>query len=1036
MHYRQLVFLAVTVLVLFGIYGLLKMNKNEFPNLTIRQGVVVAVYPGVSPMEMEQQVTKPLEDYIFTYKEVNKQKTRSNTKNGMVIVQVELNDEISEAEKERFWSRFKFGMQQFKSSLPQGVLTLITQDDFGDTAALLITMESQDKTYRELHEYMKQLKEQLRQVESVGKMTVYGEQMEQISVQLDNNRLSQYGVGANAIMMQLLGKGFVTTAGTVKTDSYDSPILVSSSINMVNDVEQTVVFSDQNGNVVRLKDIATVKREYAEPQSYVTMRHASDSLQTAGTKCIVLSVEMKRGRSITDMGSEIDNKLKAFEQTLPRDVKLTKITDQPHVVGYSVVNFLKELLIAIIAVMIVVILLMPIRVALVAASTIPLTIFISLGIFYAFDIELNTATLAALIVSLGMVVDNSIVIIDNYVEKIAEGQSRWHASIESAQHFFKSILTATLAISVTFFPFLFTLTGVAIDFLKLFPWAVLLILLVSLAIAELVVPFLQFYFIRKPLQQKLRPDGRKPFSLLDWTQRYYDRLIDVCFRHPYMTIGAGVLSVVVAACIFPFIPQKLMPKAERNQFAVEMTLPTGTSLNRTAELADSLERILIRDPRVVSIASFKGTASPRFHSSYAPQQGGPNFAQFIVNTISDEASEEMLEDYRMQYMTAFPEAYVRFKQMTNSAEANPVEVRLQGDDWETLKQTADSLTRYMRAMPELMLVRNDVLEPLLTTTVTLDEEQSARLGINNATVETSLMSRYNSDGLTVGTVWNGDYATAIRLKGSNADRGSEGKVDDELMGGNMGLAQVPLNQVAQVNPVWHDGQISHRNGRRTITIMSEVANGVNVTAISTQLEKKLRQMQLPEGVTMEMGGEIGENADMMPRVISALMMAIAIIFFLLVFHFKHIGTAVLLLVSQVLVLFGTVVSVLIQGIDFSLTCFFGVISLMGILVRNAIIMYDYAEELQRTEKLSAHDAIYHSAKRRMRPIFLTSAAASMGVIPMILGGSGMWSPMGAVICYGTIITMLLILTVLPIGYWKLKAGTIKKRTVKAAMEKE
>ena len=1017
MHYRQIVILITCCLIAFGVYGLDKMNKNEFPDFTIRQGVVLAVYPGATAEDVEEQVTKPLENYIFSYKEVKKAKTKSYSRNGVSIIQVELNDDVTD--KDAFWSKFKHGVSSFKSSLPQGVLALQVNDDFGDTSSLLITLESKDKTYRELNDYMNSLKDSLRQIESVGRLNVYGMQKEQICVYLDNDRLSHYGINDKTIAVSLLNKGFVTIA-SLKDGSYNSPVYVQRSMNMVRDVENMIVYSDVRGNNVRLGDVARVVREYPAPNAYVTNN---------GVKCLVLSAEIKKGRSITEMGASIDKKLEGFKQTLPNDVSTFKITDQAKVVNDSVIDFLSELLIAIVAVVIVVMLLMPMRVALVAASTIPITIFISLGLFYAFGIELNTVTLAALIVTLGMIVDNSIVIIDSYVEMLAQGYSRWNASIKSATHFFKSILTATLAISVTFFPFLITMTGMSHDFLLLFPWSISIVLFVSLLVAELVVPFLQFYFIKKPME--VVKDGEngqnKKFSFLDVLQRVYDKLIDRCFAHPYITVGVGVLSVVIGVWMLGLLPQQLMPTAERNQFAVEIYLPTGSSMEKTVQIADSVKSVLKQDDRVVSIASFNGMSSPRFHASYAPQFAGTNYAQFIVNTKDDKATVEVLEKYGPEYEAAFPGAYVRFKQLTYSDAVNPVEVRLTGDDWKQLKSVADSLTGVLRKNPELRLVRNDLNEQLVTTCVKLDEDKAARLGISNSTAEIAMAMRYNSDGLPVGTVWNGDYDVSVKLKGNHADHSTRQNVADEMIPVFGGISNVPLRQVATVTPEWQDGQIPHRNGIRTITILSDVAQGVNITAASEKIQKQLGKVHLPNGVNLTYGGELEGNAECMPQILSALMVAVAIIFFLLLGHFRRISTALLLLFSLLLCVFGTAAGILIQGVNMSLTCFLGIISLMGILVRNAIIMYDYAEELRTNEKMTAHEAIYTSAKRRLRPIFLTSAAASMGVIPMIIGGSGLWMPMGAVICYGTLITMIFILTILPVGYWLVMSGTSRKR---------
>lgn len=607
MHYRQIIILLTCCLMAFGVFGLAEMKKNEFPDFTIRQGIVAAVCPGYTAAEVEEQVTKPLEDYIFSYKEVKKAKTHSTSKDGMVIIQVQLNDDLNN--KDEFWSKFKHGINGFKAQLPSGVFAVQVMDDFGDTSALLVTMESEDKTYRELNDYMDALKDRLRRIESVGRMTVYGMQQEQISVYVDNDRLAHYGISDQTLAMTLFGKGFATSAGRVKSAGYVSPLYVTRSMNTLRDVQEIIVLSTPDGENVRLKDVARVVKEYPVTDSYITNN---------GRKCLLLSVEMKKGKNIVKMGEDVKAELDSFAETLPDDVEIFKITDQSQVVADSVANFLHELIIAICAVVVVVMLLMPMRVALVAASTIPISIFISLGLFYAFGIELNTVTLAALIVTLGMIVDNSIVIIDSYLEMISQGGSRWHASIKSATHFFKSIFSATLAISITFFPFLFTMTGMIADFLVSFPWAITLILMISLLVAELLVPFMQFYFIRKPIESELPKNGKKKFSFLEFLQKGYDRLLDICFAWPRTTLAVGVLSIIVGVLMMGGLPQQLMPMAERNQFAVEIYMPTGTAVEKTAQVADSLERILRKDKRVVSVASFKGCASPRFQNSYAP----------------------------------------------------------------------------------------------------------------------------------------------------------------------------------------------------------------------------------------------------------------------------------------------------------------------------------------------------------------------------------------------------------------------------------
>lgn len=636
-------------------------------------------------------------------------------------------------------------------------------------------------------------------------------------------------------------------------------------------------------------------------------------------------------------------------------------------------------------------------------------------------------TLAALIVTLGMIVDNSIVIIDSYLEKIGEGMSRWHASVYSATHFFKSIFSATLAISITFFPFLIVIPGMIHDFLLSFPWAITLILGISLLVAMLLVPFMQFWFIRKPV-----PTLKKGFSFMTFLQTYYNKLLDKCFAHPYVTLSVGVLSVLTGIFLLGKLPQKLMPVADRNQFAVEIYLPTGTSVEETAHVVDTMENVLRRDERVVSVTSFVGCSSPRFHTAYAPQLGGTNYAQLIVNTKGNKETVELLDEYSPRYTDAFPKARVRFKQISFSQSVYPIELRLSGENMDSLKIIAEKYLNVLRQMPEIRVAQTNFSEPQTSAKVVLKEDEASRLGIQNMQLETTLAMRYGN-GINVANVWEGDYDIPVTLKSEKADCAGFSDLENELIP-VLGGTQVPLRQIAEVIPTVKDGQLVRRNGIYTITVMADVCRDVNVTALTRVVKEKLATISLPDNITLTYGGDDEQDNENLPPIMGALAIAAFIIFFILLAHFKRISIALLIFTSMTLCIFGTSVGVLLQGVDFGMTCTLGIISLMGIIVRNGIIMIDYAEELRVTEKLCVHDAIYHSARRRMRPIFLTSAAASMGVIPMILGKSGLWMPMGTVICYGTLITMLFLLTVLPVSYLLIFRGSTRKRAKMEALE--
>lgn len=1004
MKYNKIILLIVIVLSLFGIYALNVMPKQEFPVFTIRQGVVVGVYPGATSAEVEEQLAKPLENFLFTYKEVKKSKTYSHSKDGIVYVYVELNDDVNN--KDEVWSKIKHGLMFFKMQLPSGVLALIANDDFGDTSALLITLESETKTYRQLETYLENLEDRLRTIESVSNLRRYGEQNEQISIYVEKEKLAAYGINILNLYQTLITKGFITTAGKIDNRDMDVPIHIERPYQSEKDLEEQIIYSDAKGNHIRLKNIAKVVREYPKPNSYTTNN---------GKKCLVLSTEMREGYNVIQYGKDVEKVLEQFQNDIPSDIHIYRVADQPQVVAHSITTFLKELMIAIVAVILVTMILLPLRVAGVAASSIPISIFISLGLMLAFGMELNTVTLAALIVVLGMIVDNSIVVVDSYLEKLDHGIPRWQASIESAKEYAKAIISATLAISLTFFPFLLMLTGQFLDFVKLFPWTVLITLGVSLAVAVLFIPFLQYFFIRNGLHQ---PGKKQKETFLDKLQNGYNWLLEKVFQYPKISLTIGIISIISGIYMFANVPQKLMPIAERNQFAVEIYLPNGSSLEQTEVIAQDLEKVLRKEKTVVSVTSFIGTGSPRFQTAYAPKVGGPNFAQFIVNTTSNEDTELLLDKYSTQYAYHYPNAFVKFKQLEYESVDADIDVRISGENIADLKKVADTLMTKLKKLDEPIRIYTNYEEPLPGIKITLDPVESNRLGVNEGTLALGLASRFGGTPIT--NIWENDYSLPVVLKSKweNKDPVAE-DVSNEYVAGLLSPS-VPLRQIADVSANWTEGQINRRNGVRTLSVFVDLKRGERSGLVQPKVEEIVNAVtakSLPKGVSISYGGVKESDGETMPKLIKALSISIVIIFFILVFHFKKISLATLVLASTSLSIFGAAIGLKVMNVDFSITAVLGIVSLIGIIVRNGIIMYDYTEELRHKHGKTVFEASLEAGKRRMRPIFLTSAAASMGVIPMIISKSPLWCPMGTVISFGTIFSMIFILTLLPLAYW-------------------
>ncbi len=1020
-HY-SISLLFVGLLFVMGIYGMYVMPKDEFPAFTIRQGVVIAVCPGATTEEVEQQVARPLERYLFTYGEVNRTKTTTTAQNGMCIVMVRLNDDVNN--KDEVWSKIKHGLALFKQSLPSSVLALVANDDFGNTSALLIAIESPERSYRELQHYTDRLSDCLRRIPSVANVRIYGEQKEQISLYVDRQRLQAYGIGQQMLFARLQAQGMTTMSGSLSDDDQQVPIYVEATESSEEEIANQIIFSDPvSGKVARVRDVARVVREYDSADSYI---------EQDGHPCVLLSLEMTPGNNIVQYGREVDRVLDDFRATeLPDDVTITRIADQPKVVGGSVTDFLRDLLISMAIIILVMMVLFPLRSAIVAAITIPLSTFISVAFMYLMGIELNIVTLAALIVVLGMVVDNSIVVIDGYLEYLNKGYEPHKAAMASAQQYFMPMMLATLCICVIFYPLLLTMKGAFQDALQDFPVTITINLMVSLFLAVTVIPFLEVLII-KP--DKVSTDGN---AITKWVQRTYNRVLDATFRHPWLTIGGGIGVIILTSLIALTLKVRLFPYADRDQFAVEVFMPEGKGIRETRVIADSLRHVLQQDEQVKCITSFVGCSSPRFMTCYAPQMAGRNYAQFIVNTTSQQATLDLLAKYQPQWSEAFPDAYVRFKRL-DYLEVPELEYRFYGENPDSLHEVAERLMERMREMPELEWVHTDWLQPFPIINVELDPVAAAQLGITRATAALALSTTAND--LRVGQVWEDDYEVPVVVKDNTdmtfSDIQNLGIATPMSMtsAGVSGVnTTVPLRQVAKVSPKWTESRIMHRGGERCLTVTAQFANGVYAAPVENRVaDIMLHEIELPQGVRAEVGGEIEYDAEALPQIFGGVVIAMVIIFFFLLFNFKKYGITTVCIAALGLMIPGALIGLGLMNRTLGLTSIMGVITLMGMIMRNEILIFEHALDLikqyvaehgdWRKDRKAYNEAVkqaaYEAGRRRMVPIFLTTATTAVGVVPMIIAQSSFWMPVGVTIFAGGIGSLIMVVTMLPVVYWK------------------
>jgi multidrug efflux pump subunit AcrB len=1002
MRYKQVTLVSVSLLLILGIYALMNMPRSENPKIDMPVAMVYAFYPGANEVQMEKEVTQKIEQYLFSFEEVDKKKTTSQTRDGQVFITVHMNTVVKDRKK--FWNTLQHGLNtNMPQVLPPGVIGPLVNSNFGDVTAQIITVSSYQRSYADIEKYLDKIEDGLKVIPEVSKINRAGGQKQQIYITVDDEKMQQYGFGVSTIVQLLQAQHVTGYSGEITMTSNTIPLFTNSRYKTEAEIANQIVYTTPAGVVVRLKDVAHIERRYEEPSSYIRL---------GASKVMILSIEMQPGNNIVHFGETIQHKLDDLKRSFPEDIHVRTIVSQPDVVDESIVHFMKEFGIAIGAVIIVVMLLLPFRVAAVASLAAPVSILITFGIINIIGIELHQVTLAALIIVLGMVVDNAIVVVDNYIEKIDEGLTPWTGAWQAARQLALPIFTATLAIIFAFAPLAFFLTGTAGDFIKALPVTVAVALITSMLVALLVTPYTCYVFIKKGLKHKV---GNRPArkSLLDHLQHAFNIGVEWAFRWPKTTLGIGLLAVVIAIFLGGSVSQEFFPMSESKQFNAEIWMPSGTSLQQTDSVVQRVEQELKKDSRVVNIAAFVGTSSPRFHITYAPEPPRRNYAQIFITSTSADATDELVKKYLPIFQGFVPDGYVRLRQLSLQ-EGSPLAIRVIGENINDQKRVANQVKTIMENAKGTNWVRSDYEDDYFGISLKVKEDIATRYGIPNQAITQTLGAGLK--GFAVSQLYEGDKPVDIFLRLAAGNRQNFSDLGN-LHVGNMFGAKIPLKEVADLTPSWHTGVIAHKNGLRTLTVLSEAQLGIRASDILKEVKPQLEKLQLPDGIQLQYGGDAESSEENAPGMATALGVSLVLIFLTLLFQFKSFGKTLIILATFPLSLLGAMLGLIITGNPMGFTAFMGIISLIGIVVRNGIILVDYADELIRDHDYTIRAAALAAAKRRMRPIFLTSAAAAVGVIPMIAGKSPLWAPLGSVLASGLIVSMVLTLFIIPVLYF-------------------
>ena len=1003
LRHPQVTLLCTAMLFAAGVWALLKMPRREDPKITVRVGVMALLYPGATSEQVEQQVTKYVEERLFRYPEVRKEKTFSTSRPGFCFFNIELEEWVKRPDL--FWSKLRHDLLETRASrLPPGVIGPMLDTDFGDTIAVLLALHGGDYGYRELKDYAERVEEALRSLRPAAKVKRYGEQKERIYVTSTLERLAQYRVPITRVVQALQGRNVIQFGGRFEAGSSKLPITASALFETPEQIGRVMVDVSPTGQPVYIGDVARVERRYQDPE-FVTRFN--------GERALMISVEMQEGYNIVEFGRQLTQKLAELRPMLPPDLRVDLLANQPLMVQKRIASFLKEFGIAIVSVILVTMILLPFHVALVAAIAIPVTVSVTFALLYLAGIELQQVSISMLVVMLGILVDDAIVVADNYVDLLDRGQSVEYAAAHCAREIFVPVLVATATIIAAFLPNLFTLTGSVGEFIFSMPVVVAISLSVSFAVAFFLTPLLCRRFIRRGLRAHEGTDKPK-FSLVGLMERGYAHLSVPALNHRYLACLFGLLTVIGGVLLLRHLPQRFFPPAEREQFVIDVWLPEGYNIHATGAVVSRIEQVLRAEPLVANYGSFLGFSAPRFYYNVDPQQPAENYGQILVNTKDVDRTPALVYALRKRLRRIAPEAFVIVKELQQGDHYSaPIEVRFSGENLSDLKALAAQAAAILRSLPGAEYVHTDWREDAWQLRVDLNQPVANRLGFTNASVARSLAGSF--EGIDVTTFWEGSRAVDVVLRLDESRRRSFDNVRNAYLTSPVTGAKVPLRQLGALRPEWETSRIVRRNGVRTITVRSFFKEGVFASDLVRLAKPRIEAIPLPRGYNVAWGGEKESQESMTGGIVTAAVISGVLIFLILVFQFHAPVQALVVMSSIPLSFFGAAVGLLIIGMPFSFVAQVGLIGVGGVVVRNSILLVDYINERRRAGE-PLMKAAREAGARRLRPIFLTTMAAAVGVTPMILSGSLMWAPMAAVIAFGLIFSMFFTLLVVPALY--------------------
>ncbi|MCD9006214.1 efflux RND transporter permease subunit [Luteimonas sp. XNQY3] len=1028
---RTLVLYMMLVVAVAGIFSYGRLGQSEDPPFTFKAMVIQTQWPGATAEQVSQQVTERIErklmetgDYEFV---------RSYSRPGESQVIFFARDSMRSSEIPDLWYQVRKKVADLRPSLPQDIVGPFFNDEFGDTFGNIYALTGEGFDYAIKKDYADRIQRELQRVDDVGKVELVGLQDEKVWIEVSNTRLATLGIPMAAVQQALSEQNALVPTGFFETDDVRVQLRVDGAFGSVDAIRDFPIRAGDR--TVRLGDIATVERGFADP--------AAPRMRFMGEDAIGIAVAMHDGGDILKLGKRLETESVRLQDTLPVGMELRKVSDQPRAVRDSVGEFVKVLAEAVIIVLLVSFVSLGFRTGLVVAVSIPLVLAMTFIAMDQFDIGLHKISLGALVLALGLMVDDAIIAVEMMAIRMEQGDSRLAAASYAWTHTAFPMLTGTLVTAAGFLPIATAASSTGEYTRSLFE-VVTIALVVSWIAAVLFIPLLG----EKMLPDLANPQPPRPGSLAarwrDARTRAADRwptfafalapkapqahdhdpyqrpfyrrfrgLLDWSLTHRWIVIGATVALFVASLLLFRFVPQQFFPDSTRLELMVDAELAEGSSLRATEAAAARLDALLATREGVDNRVVYVGTGSPRFYLPLDQQLPQANFAQFVVTATDVEAREQIRAWLTDEVAPAFPELQLRVTRLeTGPPVGYPVQLRVSGEHVERVRGIADAIAERVRANPNVANVNLDWDEPSRIVRLVVDQERARVLGVSSQNLAQFLSGSLS--GLQVSTYREGNELIGIVMRGPDDERGQLEMLESLAIPTSNGQS-VPLGQVARLESTFEDGIIWHRDLLPTITVRADIRGDVTPPTVVAQILPTLDGIResMPDGYRLETGGTVEDSGKGQDSIKAGLPLFLLVVVSLLMLQLRSFSRTALVLLTAPLGMIGVTLFLLVFRVPFGFVAMLGTIALAGMIMRNSIILVDQIEQ----DIAAGHarwDAVIDATVRRFRPIVLTALAAILAMIP--LSRSVFFGPMAVAIMGGLTVATLLTLTFLPALY--------------------